>query len=295
MHPAPGGELTEAATWIRDLAVQHQALRTLPADGPARVGSIVLPAGQRVHAEEGELVAWVTSEPMTDAGGVWPELSRTHAETGLVPITPAPPQRADVAGSGFGWDDFGFWFPAEVSLLETMSAATVLAAGWHVSGDDWEQESEYLVQARAPFGKEFPGLAPAGDTPLPARLLDLAVSVQPPAHLGLVAARRPADVPAIVGWSVFGVDEPGPGARSLEISTVLRSWETRYGARPLRIGNDAILQVLVERPPRTYDAARRVAAEHLAFADECNGRNGYSVTELGAALIDAPIWTFWWD
>ena len=42
-------------------------------------------------------------------------------------------------------------------------------------------------------------------------------------------------------------------------------------------------------------AARRVAAGHLCFADECGGEGGYSVAALGAALVDAPIWTFWWD
>ena len=208
----------------------------LPEDGPARVGSIALSAGQRVYAEEGQLVAWVTNEPMTDAGGAWAELSAVQATTGLVPVTLARPQRTVAADLAFSWDDFGFWFPADVSLLETMSAGAVLATGWNVS-DDWEYESEYLVQARAPFGRDFPGLAPAMYTPLPADVLDAAVMAQPPAHLGLVAASRSADVPAVVGWSVFGVDGPGPGARSLQISTVLRSWETRYGARPLRMGD----------------------------------------------------------
>jgi hypothetical protein len=267
----------------------------LPEDGAARVGSVALPPGQRVYAEKGELVAWVTAEPVADAGGVWSELSGAHAETGLVPITLTPPRRPDVPGTGLVGEDFGFWFPADVSLLERMSADTVLAARWHVSDGDWEEESDYLVAARAPFGQEFPGLAPAGDARLSAAVLELAVAVEPSAHLGLVAARRPADVPAVAGWSVFGVDFPGPGVRSLQISAVLRSWETRYGARPLRIGNDATLRVLVERPPRTYDAAQRVAVEHLAFADECNGTSSYSVAKLGAALIDAPIWTFWWD
>lgn len=267
----------------------------LPEDGTPRVGPVALPPGQRVYAEQGELVAWVTAEPLADASAMWSQLSEAHAKTGLVPITLAPPQRMDAAAAGASGEDFGFWFPADVRVLEVMSAETVLAAGWNISAEEWESESDYVVPARAPFGRDFPGLAPAGDTRLPASVLELEVAVQPPAYLGLVAARRPADVPAAVGWSVFGVDSPGLNARALQISAVLRSWETRYGAHPLRIGNDAILRVLVERPPRTYDAARQVAAEHLAFADECNGRSGYSVAELGAALIDAPIWSFWWD
>jgi hypothetical protein len=176
-----------------------------------------------------------------------------------------------------------------------MDAETVLAARWN-GEEGWDPWSRaYLERFRAPFGRDFPGLAPAGEARLPTAVLARAAAAEPPAHLALVAARRSADVPTVVGWSVFGTNEPGPGSRSLQISAVLRSWETRFGARVLRIGANAILRVLVERPPRTVDAARRVAAEHLAFANECNGRSGYSVTELATALIDAPTWTFWWD
>ncbi len=74
----------------------------------------------------------------------------------------------------------------------------------------------------------------------------------------------------------------------------LRSWETRLGARLLRIGGDAILQVLVQRPPRTPDLALKVAAEHYAFADDGPGTDG-SITSIAARLTGAPIWEFWWD
>jgi hypothetical protein len=76
---------------------------------------------------------------------------------------------------------------------------------------------------------------------------------------------------------VFGIDfiSPAarsfefylPGARSLIIGAVLRSWEQRFGARLLRIGADAILQVLAERPPRTLELATQLAAEFYAFAE----------------------------
>ena len=51
----------------------------------------------------------------------------------------------------------------------------------------------------------------------------------------------------------------------------------------------------MEQRPHTLEHARQVAAEHLAFADECHQRSGYTVAELGAVLVDAPIWSFWWD
>lgn len=170
-----------------------------------------------------------------------------------------------------------------------MSAGDMIATAW----DRWIGSTR--ARYTAPFGRRFPGLAPAETTNLPAAELQRVAATLAPAHLGLVAARRPADVPATVGWSVFGVDELGPGARSLEISAVLRSWESRFGARLLRIGADATLVVLVERPPQTLELARQVAAEHCAFADEVDGQASYTVESVAVGLVGMPTWTFWWD
>jgi hypothetical protein len=227
---------------------------------------------------------------MADAGRTWLALSAAHAQTGLVPVLLAPagsipqPEAAELP-------DFGFYCPANPAFLDQMSAATILANGW-----DDEDDDPYLAAKHAPFGTAFPGLAHAETTKLPSARLEQTVSALSPAYLGLVAASRPADVPATVGWSVFGIDWPGgPEARSLEVGAVLRSWETRFGARLLQIGSDAILRVLVERPPRTLEHAQHVAAEHLAFADECNHGSGSTVATLAEVLVGAPIWTFWWD
>lgn len=52
----------------------------LPGDGPARVGPVALPTGQRVYDEDGtELLACVTSQPMADPGRAWLALSGAHA------------------------------------------------------------------------------------------------------------------------------------------------------------------------------------------------------------------------
>lgn len=71
--------------------------------------------------------------------------------------------------------------------------------------------------------------------------------------------------------------------------------KTRFGARPLRIGSDMILRVLVERPPATVNAVTQVAAEHVAFADEYGRYSGQPLHELAAELVRKPIWHFWWD
>jgi Domain of unknown function (DUF4253) len=271
----------------------------LPEDGPARVGPVALPAGRRQYTEDDhQLVAWATVDPMTDAGPAWLALSAAQADTGLIPVlleTASPiPERGEQPY-------FGFYHAVDVAFLDEMSAEDVLAANWTS-----ESEDVRAAAGRAPFGDRFPGLAPAGSESLAAAELQHTLSALPPLHLGLVSARRPADVPAIVGWSVFGVDFYDPdddswsqvfyprGARSLQIGAVLRSWETRFGARLLRIGGDAILQVLVERPPRTPELAQQVAAEQHAFADEVAGTDN-TVTSIADHLIGAPLWQFWWD
>lgn len=273
----------------------------LPEDGPSIVGPVTLPAGTRRYTVDNEeLAAWVTVEPMPDAGLAWLALSAAHAETGLVPVLlqPDPPEHREPGQDPF----FGFFHRADPALLDEMSALDVLAARWDAglkyAGAGWARD-------RAPYGGRFPGLAPAEHVSLPADELRRVVSALPAAHLGLVSASRPADVPAVVGWSVFGTDfnspDPRsvefylPGARSLEIGAVLRSWEARFGARLLRIGADAILQVLAERPPRTPELATQLAAEFYAFADEVDHSAASTVASIAARLVGASIWTFWWD
>jgi hypothetical protein len=262
----------------------------LPAQGAAQVGSVTLPAGRRHYSEEDDqLVAWVTARPLAEAGRAWLALTAEHPQTGLVPVLLAQTDSMEPP-EGDELPYFGFDSPADVGLLERLSAADLLATLWASSAD-----SPPVAAARAPFSRQFPGLAPAEGVPLPAADLERAVSARPPSYLGLVAADHPSDVPATVGWSVFGVDGLGLEARSLEIGAVLRSWETRFGARLLQLDSDAVARVLVERPPRTLELAEQIAAEHVAFADELDGSAAYTVRSHAARLIGAPIWTFWWD
>jgi hypothetical protein len=150
-------------------------------------------------------------------------------------------------------------------------------------------------------GQPFPGLAPPAGDGLSQAERDAALASLEPARVGLVPARRPADVPATVGWAVFGADGPsefGPvqwSANAVWVGSVLRSFEDRFGATLLKLGPGAELRLLAERPPRTLEHATRIAAEHSVFCDECAGQGLREVPDIAAALVGAPIWTFWWD
>ena len=157
---------------------------------------------------------------------------------------------------------------------------------------EWAAKSREREARRAQI--PFPGLAPATDGSIGSAARAAALRSLRPARIGLVAAPRPADILAAVGWTTTD-DDRGGHPVGVWIGAVLRSWENRFGARLLAIGPGAEINVLVQRPPRTLDAAGKVAAEHAAFCSECAGQGLRTVREIAPVLVDAPIWTFWWD
>jgi len=260
---------------------------SLPEEGELQLGTITLPAGKRIRAgyEPAMPVAWVTQQPVPDAGRVWAALSAVHQETGLIPFLlgslPGYPTRP--------WDDEEFDIPVDPSELDHVDAAEVLAEMWDGEMEDDEvKEDEEWIAMRAPFSIQFPGLAPPGDAPLSPDQLHQTLDSLPAARIGLVPAPRPADVLPLIGWT------PSDQSDALPIAAVVRSWEERFGARLLRVGF-AEISLLVDRPPTSIEHAQRIAAEHFVFCDECAGQGLSDIPSIAANLLETPIWTFWWD
>ena len=160
--------------------------------------------------------------------------------------------------------------------------------------EQWAARSRERQARRA--GIPFPGLAPPTDGSQGSAAQTAALRSLRPGRIGLIPARRPADGLAAVGWTCF--DDPAyeDGIRNaVWIGAILRSWENRFGARLLAIGPGAEIRLLVQRPPRTMEAAEKMAAEHSAFCTECAGQGLRTLREIAPALVGAPVWTFWWD
>ncbi len=144
---------------------------------------------------------------------------------------------------------------------------------------------------RDPFGDTFPGLAPPGDRD--GDPLQTAAEVQGRlrvGHLAIVPVTRPADIVAAIAWS-------GPcnyGTDVAALSAVLRSWEDRFGALVVRVDR-ATLYLSVAAPPRTYEHAVHVAAEHFAFCPDVDQEDPRPLRTYAAGLVDKPVWRFWWD
>ena len=274
----------------------------LPGGGSVWLGPVTLPPGGLIRANEGEgeAVAWATDDPVPDPGRVWAALSVLHPQTGLVPIL-LDGLEGDTRQP---WDEGEFSGPLNLAGMNGLDPGRVLGGLWARSLEtlsEGEQEDPDRARLRAPFTREFPGLAPSGDAPLTAAERQQALDVllpemrltslpQPAARIGLVAADRPADVLPAIGW--WGVANRGYEFL-LPLAAVLRSWEDRFGACLVNVGF-AEIRLLVERPPRTLAAAQRIAAEHYVLADR-SGEGLQAVSRIAASLVNAPIWAFWWD
>lgn len=267
--------------------------------GPLRIGPVTLPAGRLIMGYfSNQAVAWATDEPVPGSARAWAALSKLHPETGLVPI-----QLDGVNGDArHPWDFGGFVEPEDPRDADGLDAGALLQDLW----DDWvswpDEDDPYseAIERRAPFSLDFPGLAPPEHTPLTTAERDKALNEVLPkirqahrataaARIALVAADRPADVLPAIGWD--GLAQRGESL--LPLTAVLRSWEDRFGARLIDVGSPD-LRLFVERPPRSTRAAQRIAAEHVVMADECTGAST-TVPTIAARLLNAHLWTFWWD
>ncbi len=267
---------------------------------------------------------WVSDAKLDMPGLLWRDLDAAAAAAGLVALLldelsgpdgrpwdtgefiriddPAP-ERYDpdiVFRQRWNWQvPIGSLAPGDREEMERerLTSLLPLYPDWlSVAEEDQEETAMFLEQAD-PWGIQFPGLALAEPTPGDAFRYDAAVLGTPPARIGLVAATRAADVPAVIGWSGAGNSFDGDEGAVI-LSAMMRSWEDRFGARLFRLGFDT-MDFLVERPPATLASAQAVAAEHFSFAasDALYGQE-IPTTSIGslADLIEGnPIWHFWWD
>lgn len=278
-----------AALTVTGMATLPNPLPGLTTDPSGRSLGLQLPPGSLIdETEDGpwhEPLLWHAQQPASP--GTWRALGAQAARAGLLPVL------VDLGGSQGGparWE----LMPGDMSYPGDHDADEVLA-------EYWEGDAEDELPARLePFGPDWPGLAPAAPpTATPAaRAASVADSLTDGArpwpkepHLALVAARRSADIPAAIGWT-------GPLNHENDVArlcAVLRSWEDRFGIRVVALGFDT-LAVSVAAPPATPAEAERVAAEHFAFCPDTATAHGPDTLRAYAAeLVDAPLWTFWWD
>jgi Domain of unknown function (DUF4253) len=211
------------------------------------------------------------------------------------PLLPRMQESARARESGANDHDVEDVFeePGEVAEIDSFDARDVLAERWP---DPEYGRDRYLTAELEPFTGRFPGLAPGIAHRLPEEAIIAALDQFEAVYIGLVEAGRAADVITVTGWA------PTDAWQEREpLSSVLRSWEDRFGARLIQVGPSAEIRLLVERPPRTQTEALPVAAELYAFGEtffaEAHNNHGNlkGIGEIAARLVNGPVWGFWWD
>jgi hypothetical protein len=259
-----------------------------------------LPPGQVVRSDSGEPLLWVGDGPAE--AGRWAASRREHAGGGWWPLLLGGKERWRAGPAHDAWLGSDALDRSRCSDPADHDPAVVLATWWNwyygLAPGQYDVETvEKRLAHNAPFDLDWPGLAKApaqpGDDP------DVVADAQAGAllagrrltapRLGLVPVARPADIPAVLGWQ-------GPINHENDqavLSSVLRSWEERFGVRLVALGPDT-MHLSVAAPPRTTAEAELVAAEHAAFCpDSLNSVS--SIGEYARQLVGIQCWHFWWD
>lgn len=258
-----------------------------------------LPSGRMIRSDEGDgavLALWMSDGPATFE--LWERLFAERSRTGLWPLLLDAARPYD--------DKFRPWesgelFPERMSAPGSHDAAGLLE-GWWKDYTVVDEDTDVLSPAdrlavTAPFGRSWPGLAPAlppTDAPATtaAEYARAFVLRQPNVRLGLVASDSGSGALTAAGWG-------GPlnyDNDTAKFSAVLASWEERFGAHVVAVG-PSTLHLSVAAPPTTTEDALLAAAEHFAFCpDNIHQGSHRTLREYAEhAVLGQRTWSFWWD
>ena len=267
----------------------------LPPEGELEIAGVRLPAGRLIRPGQRHSLPrigrapqpalWLSAE-FDDAPAAWLTLRERLDGSGLVPLLlstlEGQPERP--------WDA-GELSPEDPGVLDGLDLTEAITELWDGGVPEEGEDPEETAELLAPFGRKFPGLAPATSRLAdPDDLAAATATVDLPVGIGLVRANRPADALVAIGWkgAVNILDSPAP------LALVLRSWEERFGAQLMHLGFDT-MALLVERPVPDADEAFGVAAEHFAFCTDNITQGQGTIQDYAEELPGATSWWFWWD
>ncbi len=274
----------------------------VPSPGVLNVAGVDLPAGRATRSVEAATLElaigdgapgaahhdeqlWISRDALPTTPALWKRLAAAFPETGLWPLA------IPVAGTDGTVDWFEHATGREADAIDPDADA---AAGRTIADRIRERLSEsldggtplrstdLLRASHVARGELMSGQGRRTDA------LTFAFGAVGAARLALAPARRPADVLHALAW-------PGASAAGIptdELAAIVASWEERYAALLVGLG-EASLVFAVLRPPSTLDEAVEVVAEHHALCpDEASDwGDDLKAAEL---LVDAPMWRLSW-
>jgi hypothetical protein len=243
------------------------AQEKLPADGPATVAGIALPAGKVLVSSDTRL-AWITDDKVPGTAAIWQKLWAAAPSTGLYPVMVRDDDQQP------GWEAQQF-FPNQPGEIDKMKLEDVLTNS---------------AQINFTPPREFKGLAPASSGPEDVAAAEALVAALPDAKIALVESRRGADALSFMGWTgnaTYDVAEA--------VAVAVRSWEERYGARVVVVGPNS-LTLVITKPPATSAEAAALSQELVLIDPDLEVPGAVIPTvALNDGLLGQHQWTFWWQ
>jgi predicted DNA-binding WGR domain protein len=276
-------------------ALPRYEVPALPDDGPLVVGNVQLGGGRRLRGDSQYLprgvaaieepVLWATDSPVDLAGRSVYWLRQDVAALNLVPVLlkglDDDPHRP--------WDSAEFC-PTDPRRAILIDVVTALGDSWRACTEGQDPDDEEVLKPVRPFGKTFPGIAQQTASWRDVRSDGDVLEQIRDRRVALVAAERPADILAALGWmgAVNVHEDPA------FLTAVLRSWEVRWYARLVEIGFDNVTLTVCD-PPRDEKTAVGLAAEHFAFCPDNVWQGSETIEKYARELVGARLWHFWWD
>lgn len=78
------------------------------------------------------------------------------------------------------------------------------------------------------------------------------------------------------------------------VTAVIKSWYERFGALPACLTQD-VMEFWLDRPVTDPQAACDLALEHYAFCPDAVDQGAESFQALAQQILNAHVWSFWWD
>jgi len=108
-------------------------------------------------------------------------------------------------------------------------------------------------------------------------------------HILIIPTTEGFEVPAYLNWG--GWNECPPPEIHV---AALRKWHEEFGAELIGLSGD-VMNLRVERRPRTRDEAIKLAREQYKYYADIVDQGMNDISTLAAGLYASNWWYFWWD
>lgn len=186
--------------------------------------------------------------------------------------------------------------PEDMALIQDIladpgpSAAEVIEEARSIDVEKWLQEQAASEDAESqPPPAEWPSGSASASIDLTVPKDALTRRPKKVVLIGLFPTANSWEAPAYLrygGWN----ECPEPAVQV----AFHKRWHERYGSVIACMSGD-VIECIVERPPRTREAAMALAREQFLYCPDIVHQGVESMEALAALLLDGKTWYFWWD